>query len=85
MYYVYVLWSDKLKRRYIGSSENVESRLNKQNTGLSNYTSRGIPWILIHQEKFETKAEALQREKFLKSGMGRGWLNQLYPEYRHKQ
>jgi len=81
MYYIYVLWSEKLQRRYTGSSENIASRLNKHNSGLSNYTSRGIPWILIHQEMFKTKAEALKREKYLKSGIGRAWLSQQYPQY----
>lgn len=33
------------------------------------------PWKLIYQEQFESKAEAIKREKFLKSGKGREWLN----------
>jgi putative endonuclease len=71
-----------LQKRYVGSSENVQQRLVKHNLGLSNFTKRGIPWILIHQETFTTKLEALKREKFLKSGAGRAWLDKKYPEYR---
>jgi putative endonuclease len=85
MYYVYALWSYKLKRRYIGFTENLESRVIKHNSGLSTYTSRGIPWKLIHKEIFETKTEALKREKFLKSGSGRKLLDQKYPEYKKLQ
>ncbi|MBK9099207.1 MAG: GIY-YIG nuclease family protein [bacterium] len=56
MYFVYVLWSDKLQKRYIGSSINIQERLVKHNAGLSTFTSRGIPRILIHSEEFDTKA-----------------------------
>jgi len=85
LYFIYVLWSNKIQKRYIGSSENVQERLVKHNSGLSNFTSRGIPWILIHKEIFNTKSEALKREKFLKSGAGRAWLDKKYPEYRRSQ
>jgi putative endonuclease len=85
MYFVYVLWSYKLRKRYIGSSENAEERLTKHNAGKSTFTKRGIPWISIHKETYRTKAEALIREKFLKSGMGRKWLDESFPEFKHKQ
>jgi putative endonuclease len=29
------------------------------------------PWILIYTENFETRKEAMRREKFFKSGQGR--------------
>ncbi|GAB6281482.1 MAG: GIY-YIG nuclease family protein [Ignavibacterium sp.] len=83
MYFVYVLWSNKLKKRYIGSSEDVTERLTEHNTGKSTFTKRGMPWILIHKEDYKTKAEALKREKFLKTGVGRGWLDKQYPQYKH--
>ncbi len=83
MYYTYVLWSNKLKRRYTGSTENIAIRFNKHNAGKSTYTSKGCPWIIIHKEEFQTKAEALAREKYLKSGVDRGWLDQQFPQYKH--
>ena len=75
MFYVYVLWSSKLKKRYIGSTDKVEKRLSEHNRGCNKFTKGGIPWLLIHKEEFFTKAEALRREKFLKSGQGRAWLD----------
>jgi putative endonuclease len=82
MYYVYVLWSSKLGKRYIGSTGNAEKRLREHNSRHTQYTSRGVPWIKIHEERYGTIHEAREREKYLKSGMGRGWLDKLYPQYR---
>ncbi len=81
MYFVYVLWSNKLKKRYIGSSEDALGRLTKHNTGKSSFTKRGMPWILFHKEIYNTKAETLKREKFLKTGVGRAWLDKQYPDF----
>ena len=82
MFYVYVLWSSKLNKRYTGSTEFVNKRHNEHNRGQSKFTKGGIPWILIHSEVFATKSEALKREKFLKSGQGRAWLDQKFPQYK---
>jgi putative endonuclease len=77
MYYIYVIWSNKLRKRYVGSCQDIEKRLRQHNAGKTPFTLRGIPWILIHQEAFKTRSEALKREKFLKSGIGRKWLDEM--------
>ncbi len=82
MYFVYVLWSSKLKKRYVGSTDRVEKRLGEHNRGSNKFTKGGIPWLLIYQEEFLTKAEALKREKYLKSGQGRAWLDNKFPNFR---
>ena len=82
MHFVYVLWSARIQKRYVGSSDNVHERLRQHNSGGSRFTSRGIPWQLVHVEEYETKTEARKRENVLKSGIGRKWLDQQYPEYR---
>jgi putative endonuclease len=33
-----------------------------------------MPWILIYQEAFTTRAEAMKRERFFKSIEGYQWL-----------
>ncbi len=76
MYYVYVLWSTKLRKRYVGSTAQIEKRLNEHNHGSNKFTKGGIPWIIIYQEEYPTKTEALKREKFLKSGQGRKLLDE---------
>lgn len=76
MYFVYVLWSDTLQKRYIGSCQNVSVRLQQHNSGGSKFTKGGIPWKIIHSEIYTTNTEARKRELFLKSGVGRQWLDE---------
>jgi putative endonuclease len=77
MFCIYVLRSQKNNKRYIGSSSKpAEERLVEHNSGTNIFTRANKPWILIHQEAFATKDEALRRERFLKSGQGRKWLDE---------
>jgi putative endonuclease len=76
-FYVYVLRSEYDGSIYIGSTKNAETRLKKHNKGDCHYTKGRRPWKIIHQETFETRTEALKREHFLKSDVGRKQLKQL--------
>ena len=78
MYSVYVLKSIKYLNRYVGSTENVSKRIRQHNKGRSKYTKSRGPWELICQEDFKTRAEAVNREKFLKSGQGRKFLDEKF-------
>jgi putative endonuclease len=72
-----VLWSRKLLKRYVGSTEkDPEDRLVEHNQGKTPFTSRGIPWALLHSEPYPTLSEARKRELFLKSGVGRKWFDE---------
>ena len=79
MFYVYVLTSTSSGKRYIGQTEDVQRRLKQHNTPEHNprkFTSRNAgPWELRHVEQYPTRAEAMRREKWLKSGAGREWLD----------
>ena len=77
MYYVYVIQSIVYLNRYIGSTDNVKKRVAEHNKGKCRYTKGRIPWILIYQEQFNTRAEAMKRERFLKSGVGRKYLDSI--------
>ena len=77
MYFVYVLYSERLNKRYVGSSKDIENRLNEHNKGKSKFTKAGIPWKLIYKESYPTLSEARKRELFLKSGVGRKFLDQI--------
>jgi len=80
MHYVYVLWSERLEKRYVGSTGNLEERLRQHNRGLGKYTRGGIPWRLVYEESKETVEEARKRELFLKTGVGRKWLDKIVGE-----
>ncbi len=80
MYFVYVLYSDKLNKRYVGSTSDIDKRLIEHNSGKSKFTKGGIPWKLIYSEKYETNSDARKRELFLKTSVGRKFLDeQLKP------
>ncbi|MFH1875099.1 MAG: GIY-YIG nuclease family protein [Pseudomonadota bacterium] len=76
---VYILYSKKTKKRYIGSSrENTaEIRLISHNDGKVRSTKFGRPWKIILEEKYNTYTEARKRENFLKSGVGRQFIDNL--------
>ena len=76
-YYVYILFSDKLRKRYIGRTEDLKARLEEHNHGKVPFTSKGLPWKIIHYQAFINKADAIAEEKFLKSGKGRERLKYL--------
>ena len=71
MFHVYVLMSEKTGRTYVGSTEDVERRISEHNAGHSRSTRHGVPWKLVHSESFETRGEAVRKERYYKTGKGR--------------
>ncbi len=75
MYIVYVLHSEKWDKIYVGFTSDIKSRLLSHNElGTKGWTMKFRPWTLVHTEEFETKTEALKREKQLKTASGRDWI-----------
>ncbi|HAV12246.1 MAG TPA: hypothetical protein DCX06_01955 [Opitutae bacterium] len=71
MFHVYVLENPR-GRLYIGHTDDVERRLRQHNSPegkehLGKYTHRNGPWRLLGSELLTTRAEAMRREKELKS------------------
>lgn len=77
MFYVYVLYSQTKKKRYVGQTQELGRRLAEHNAGLSRYTSGKGPWELIFCEELPTRSTAIKRERFLKTGKGREFLDRL--------
>ena len=65
-YYTYILYSKKIDRYYIGSTQNIHKRIERHNAGATKSTKGGRPWVLVHLENFETKTEAIKKENYLK-------------------
>lgn len=84
MFYTYVIWSEKIKSRYTGSTRDIAKRLEEHNQLKNRYTKRGYQWKVVLVEECETVTLARKRESFLKSGAGRKWLDLNYPEYTRK-
>lgn len=66
MYYVYILQSQKNKKFYIGSTNNIERRLLEHNSGKTKSISNITPLSLVFKKEFETLKEARAIETKLK-------------------
>lgn len=73
-YYVYVIQSEVDERLYKGHTSMLYERIKEHNNGKTKSTKGYMPWILVYHEIVDSKQEAIAREKFLKSGMGREFL-----------
>jgi putative endonuclease len=74
---VYVLRSETTGRRYVGSCCDLADRLRRHNAGESKATKHGTPWKLFHYEMFTSRSDAMQRERYFKTGKGRDELDRI--------
>jgi putative endonuclease len=78
MFFVYVLYSSHFKKIYIGFTSDIESRLFAHNhPSNKGWTRSFAPWELLYSESFETKSEAMNRGKQLKSAKGRDFIHSI--------
>jgi putative endonuclease len=72
MFFTYILYSHLFDKTYVDYTSDAQGRLaahnHPQNKG---YTKKFQPWIMAHVEYFATKTEAMEREKYFKTGKGR--------------
>jgi putative endonuclease len=61
---------------YKGHCENLQQRLKEHNSGMTDSIRPYIPFELIYKEEFNTREEAIKREKYFKSSAGRRYLKQ---------
>ncbi len=70
MFTVYILYSEKYQKTYIGFTSDLPKRLIGHNTlNTKGYTVKFRPWIVLHTEEYISKDRAMKREKWLKSGI----------------
>ena len=74
MFTVYILKSEKDNKRYIGFTKELIRRILEHNNGMVKSTRNRKPFELVYTEEFEFKSDAMNREKFFKSGKGREFL-----------
>lgn len=77
MYYLYILYSEKVDKYYIGQTENIDQRLISHNSGISKYTSIANDWKLAYSEAFENRTAAINRENEIKKKKSRKYLEYL--------
>ncbi len=67
MYYVYILKCND-GSFYCGYTNNVEKRFETHKSGKgAKYTKSHLPLEVVYTEEFETKSDALKRERKIKS------------------
>ena len=75
MFHVYILYSPSYDKIYIGFTSDLASRIKSHNElSKKGWTVKFRPWLLAHSEEFSTKADAMRREKELKSAKGRKFI-----------
>ena len=77
MHTTYILYSETSDIYYVGSTSNFEDRLRRHNSGRSTFTKRGIPWKIVYQKQYSTKAEAYKAELYIKSQKSRKYIEEL--------
>ena len=76
-YTVYIIKSEE-GYIYSGVTENLKKRLKEHNEKLlSFWTKRGNDWKLVYKEEFENSKDAYKKEKWLKTGVGRGFIKNI--------
>ncbi|MBJ6369766.1 GIY-YIG nuclease family protein [Snuella sedimenti] len=70
-YYVYILYSELLDKYYIGSSKDVQDRLERHLQNHKGFTSRAKDWCLVYKEAYISKLEAMARERQIKNWKSR--------------
>ena len=77
MYFTYILYSEKLNKYYVGSTNDLLRRLADHNRGKTQYAKLGMPWELKYHEEFMSKTEAVGREIEIKKMKSRKYIEKL--------
>ena len=78
MFFIYILFSQSLNKYYFGFTSDLKDRLRKHNSNHKGFTGTRSDWIVKYTEKFETKIEALNREKQIKNWKSRLMIEKLF-------
>ncbi len=82
VYFVYILQSESDHSFYIGYTSDLNRRLEEHNSGHTRYTSHKRPWAVAYDEEFNSKTDALKREKFLKKQKNRTFYQKLIDTFK---
>lgn len=66
MFYVYILKSRKDGKLYIGFTNDLKNRVSEYNNSKNKSTSTRAPLVLVYYEAYQSKGDAMRREKQLK-------------------
>jgi putative endonuclease len=75
--HLYILFSEKIKKYYIGSTTDIERRIIDHNRGKEKFTKTGMPWVIVYTEIFEDLIDARRRELYIKKQKSRKFIEAL--------
>ncbi len=81
MFYTYVLQSSKDGNFYTGFTKDLKIRFEQHNNGQVPSTKNRIPLVLVYYEACRDQADALKREKYLKTFHGKMFIKKRLKSY----
>jgi len=81
-FFVYILQSLKDLSFYIGQCDDLDRRMSKHFDGMSNYTKSRRPLRLVYFEVYNTRTEALKREREIKNKKSKKYIEQLISKWK---
>lgn len=81
MYYVYILQSGVDKKFYAGFTEDLKLRFGQHKKGFVVSTKNRRPLILVYYEACLNKNDALHREKYFKTHLGKLFIHNRLKSY----
>ena len=77
LYKVYVLYSPKHDRLFVGLTTSLTDRMHSHNKhDADEWSSVYRPWTLVHMELYNEEDEALLRETYLESESGLNYIRE---------
>ena len=77
-YYIYILLSFKNDDIYIGSTANLQKRIDLHNQGKVKSTQAYRPRKLLEYQELGSRSEVVRKERFLKTGQQKEILRKKY-------
>ncbi|MDP2040887.1 GIY-YIG nuclease family protein [Algoriphagus sp.] len=71
MFTVYAISSIGRSYIYVGLTSNLENRIHRNNSGYERTTRPYLPFKLLYRKEFQTRLEAREHEKYLKTTAGK--------------
>ena len=80
-HFVYILFSSKLNKYYVGKTADVHKRLVFHNSTYNNiWTKRGQPWVLKASLSFANSHDASKAELFIKRQKSKAFIQKVIAE-----
>ncbi len=76
-YHVYILQSSVDGGYYVGSTRDLNERLERHNQGRSKYTKSKRPWQMVYYEEYPDRSSATKREYEIKGKKRKTFIDQL--------